>query len=296
MEQLILTGNISSTDIPLRISEPFETPPTDLAQINQRLLNGGKLTFEDADLEFGEINIHTDSKLFLGVHELELKNSRIITNGNFLEIFCKKIKLDSNSKILSFQQKDTKAKSEIDGDYGGDVHIYVTGQVESPLSINLKGQDGGDGIQGVTGTTGKEGRRGRSARNGSFGTCRRGPGKGKRGGRGGTGGNGTDGGDGGDGGVLKVYFIEQNIPADLNIGFKALPGGFGKGGAPGKGGEGGRGGKGGSNAGNCIPRSDPERSRGPKGPRGISGKAGKSGVNGKEGKSFIERIEVDELK
>ena len=217
MEQLILTGNLSSSDIPSRITEPFSTTPEDIAEISNRLQNGGKLTLENAVLEFGEISPFSDSRLFLGVKQLKLKNSKIITNGNFLEIFCDKISMDSDSKIISFKHANKRAINEIEGDYGGDTHIYLTNKIDSKLTIHINGQDGGNGLKGGTGSTGSQGARGRSARNGDFGSCRRGPGGGHAGGQGGTGSNGTNAGDGGNGGV--VDFIDENDDAVLAFDF-----------------------------------------------------------------------------
>lgn len=294
MEQLILTGNLSSSDIPSRITEPFSTTPADIAEISNRLQNGGKLTLENAVLEFGEISPFSDSRLFLGVKQLELKNSKIITNGNFLEVFCAKISMDSDSKIISFKHANKRAKNEIEGDYGGDTHIYLTNKIDSMLTIHINGQDGGNGLKGGTGSTGSQGARGRSARNGSFNSCRRGPGGGHAGSQGGTGSNGTNAGDGGNGGVLKIFYIEKNIQNDLEIDFKSKKGTGGIGGEGGNGGAGGAGGLGGSNAGNCNSRS-PERNRGAQGPQGNTGNQGTSGVDGEDGKSFIERIEVSDL-
>jgi hypothetical protein len=293
MEELILTGNILNSDIPNRITDEFNNVPTSLSQILTRLDEGGKLTLENATLEFGEIDPYDASKLFLGIKELELKNSTIITNGNFLEVYCEKLLMDTTSKIISFKNENSKADIEIKGDYGGNVHLYITDRV-GKLNINLDGQNGGNGKDGVKGNTGAQGPRGRGGRNGSFGTCLRGSGRGGNGQRGGNGSNGSDGANAGDGGVLKIFFLEKDIQTDLEIEFKSNNGIGGIGGNGGLGGDGGTGGLGGKVAGNCH-NSSPERNRGSQGAQGINGIQGNSGVNGIDGKSFIEKINIEDI-
>lgn len=104
MEILKLVGNISVSDFPERITELIEIK--DINEFKTRLKNGGKLILEDAILEIGEINLNQNSYFSIGVLEFTMKNSKIITNGNTLDIFSKKVSMDDKSKIIAFKSKN----------------------------------------------------------------------------------------------------------------------------------------------------------------------------------------------
>ena len=290
-EEIVLSGNLSYEDIPKNISDKFASKPVALSQIEERLDKGGKLTLDGAILKLGEIDLQNNDHYFFGVDRLVLKNSRIVTNGHFLEVFCRNLVMDENSAVESFQEAEGQASKDRDGDHGGEVHIYTLERLHNGLNFELVGQDGGAGSKGSKGSIGSEGRRGRGGRNGSFGTCMRGPGGGGRGGQGGQGGRGNDGGDGGDGGVLRIFYVETDIPNNFSVKVDSSGGIGGTEGPGGDGGDGGIGGRPGANAGNCLRRTR----RGLTGSPGPQGPAGNKGVDGKDGKHVILRISVSDI-
>lgn len=290
-EEVVLSGNLSYEDIPKNIREKFIRKPESLNEIAERLDLGGRVTLDGAILKLGEIDLQKNDHFFLGVDKLVLRNSRIVTNGHFLEVFCRNIVMDEHSSIESFEEASETASKDTDGDHGGEVHIYTLDKLKKDLDFELIGQNGGAGSQGGKGATGSEGSRGRGGRNGSGNTCMRGPGGGGRGGQGGQGGRGKDGGDGGDGGILRVFYVEADIPNNFSIKVDSSAGAGGAEGPGGPGGDGGIGGRPGANAGNCTRRTR----RGPTGPQGPQGPSGARGSDGKNGKHVILRINVSEI-
>ncbi len=290
-EEIVLSGNLSYEDIPKNISDNFPSKPETLSEIEERLDEGGRLALDGAILNLGEIDLQNNDHYFFGVDKLFLKNSRIVTNGHFMEIFCRNLVMDENSAIESFLETNEQAEKDSDGDHGGEIHIYTLKKLKKDLNFELIGQDGGAGPKGSKGSTGIEGSQGRGGRNGSWGTCLRGPGGGGRGGQGSQGGRGKDGGDGGDGGVLRIFYVETDIPNNFSIRVDSSGGVGGAEGPGGDGGDGGIGGRPGANAGNCVRRTR----RGPTGSPGPQGPAGNKGINGKDGKHVILRIGVSEI-
>ncbi len=299
--ELTLSGKLSTSGIPTRISAPI-TQLTTLAALRDRLQAGGGLVLQDAELVLGAPTPGAPSEFTLGVTTLTLVNSRIITNGNHLRIYSDTLRMDAKSQIIAFPEGSAASSAPGSpqgmnghrGDDGGEVSLHLTTPLMGDLRINLSGQTGGAGATGAKGAPGAQGPQGRNARNGDFGTCRRGPGKGGPGGPGAAGGNGGNGGNGGDGGRLLVTFINVPKPAGLP-GEISVAGGAG--GVPGKGGpggDGGRGGRGGANAGNCKPSENPDgRNRGADGPTGPSGKDGQPGGKGRDGVLGIEQVTLN---
>lgn len=290
-EEIILSGDLTYEDIPQNVRQPFSIKPKDVDEIAQRLQSGGRLTLDGAKLRLGKIDLQKNEHFFFGVEKLILKNSRLVTNGHFLEVFCQNIVMDDQSVIESFEESDEQAPTDTDGDHGGEVNIYTINKLQKDLNFELIGQNGGVGSPGSKGSTGSEGSRGRGGRNGSFGTCMRGPGGGGRGGQGGQGGKGKNGGEGGDGGVVRLFYIETDVPNGYSLKLDASAGVGGSGGSGGPGGDGGIGGRPGANAGNCTRRTR----RGPQGPQGPQGPSGHRGNDGNDGKYVILRIDVEDI-
>jgi hypothetical protein len=288
METIIVNGKITPTDLPTAVTSPIERLPEDLEAFRTRLRQGGNLIFDKAELTIGSIDVNADTRVSIAAEKIVIRDSTIITNGNVLELYCSILEVVGKSEILSFKNGESTANLETHGDSGGDIFIYVSGEIKNRLSVRLDGQNGGVGRNGDAGRQGAEGYRGRSARNGPLGTCRRGAGNGGRGGAGEAGTNGTNGGDGGDGGILRVFYVEAPIQPDLEIAFSARSGLGGNAGLGGEGGLGGKGGKRGADAGNCG-IGGRNGADGPNGPRGRDGDAGK---DGEPGKSFIKNINL----
>jgi len=292
METLILSGAVKPHNIPTNITAAWATPPSKMSELEKRLDEGGTLIFDDADLTIGAVNPQANSHLFIAVRQLELRNSRILTNGNSLTIFCQEFRQDNASKIDSFPYSHQKAQLGTIGDDGGEIRIYITSKISEKSVVEMSAQDGGDGADGRNGDKGATGYSGRGARNGSFGTCMRGPGNGGNGGRGQNGAPGSNGAAGGNGGTLRIFFLETTIQPELDVKFTSQPGIGGSGGKGGKGGEGGEGGRGGSGAGNCG---------GNRGIHGRSGAPGDPGIDGERGSRgepgfmIIREIKIDEI-
>jgi hypothetical protein len=296
--ELTLSGKLSTSGIPARISAPVAQFTT-LTALRERLQAGGGLILQDAELVIGAPTPGASSEFTVGVTTLKLVNSRIITNGNHLRIYCEALLMDEKSQIIAFPGESTASSAPgapqgmngQRGDDGGEVSLHLTTSLTGDLRINLSGQAGGVGAVGTKGAPGAQGPQGRNARNGDFGTCRRGPGRGGPGGPGDAGGRGGNGGDGGNGGHLLVTFINAPKPTEIpgEISVKG-----GSGGAPGKGGpggDGGRGGRGGSNAGNCRPYENPDgANRGADGPMGPRGQDGQPGAKGRDGVLGIQQV------
>lgn len=219
----------------------------------------------------------------LSLYTLTLtRTSCIITNGNSLDLTVFDL-LGAGGTIQSFDAQTIKPADApagtpgADGRSAGTVSLRVLGHVVGPLTVTLRGQDGGRGGPGAVGAPGPAGNRGADAVKGLF-DCRAGGQDGSPGGKGGVGGAGSPGGTGGAGGAL-ILRAAAARDHDQIISEAAPQGGApGQGGPGGEGGAGGPGGQGGSGDGFCS--GGHAAATGPQGDHGPSGAAGSPGAKG----------------
>jgi hypothetical protein len=272
MEKTRLTGSLKPSDIPTYIKKPLAIPLDAMQEVTERLNQGGELVFNDAELIVGVIDPKVNSQLFIAADTFELKNSKIVTNGNSIIIFCRELIQDTSSTIEGIPTESRKASIESQGDSGGEVHIFTTSKIHGKLNVDLSAQSGGDGENGRNGANGLPGSPGADKASGG------------NGGNAGNGQPGTNGGEGGNGGVLKIHYIETAVQQDLDISFVSKAGTGGKAGQGGAGGIGGRGGKGDAGRSDGLPGSD-----GDDGPNGTDGK------NGVDGDTVINEVKIGDI-
>lgn len=230
------TGAVTEGMIPAIIRTPLVSGISPDA-FTIRLREGGKLEFRNATHELTGGGFGSNTYTFWGVDELILQDSKIITNGNTLIIFCNRLSSERSS-IVSFEGNATKAKAGSNaiepggngepgepGDDGGLVSIHVVGELVGHLGVYLSAQAGGNGGDGSDGAAGRHGAAGTDSRSGVSWSnsipphptyrCTRQAGRGGRGTDGNPGGVGGDGGDGGSGGILQLFNVgAAPIPAE----------------------------------------------------------------------------------
>jgi hypothetical protein len=280
--ELSFTGEVKPISLDRLRPEMLQKLPTraDDREIARSLAQNGSLTLKNSCLVIGDMTSPSRT-VALSVRTLALLDKAcIITNGNHLELTVVDL-LAGGGTIRSFDDPSLSAPSGspgANGHNGGSVSIRVLGRIVGPVTVDLRGQNGGSGGVGQVGAAGVRGPRGSDASSGAFG-CQSGGSDGGRGGPGGQGEPGFSGGDGGDGGNLTLIggaaqFADQITQANLKGGDRG-PGGEG-----GAGGPGGMGGEGGSGSAFCGGGHGGET--GPTGPKGPPGSPGeKTGAEGK---------------
>lgn len=310
-----LTGIIDQDAIPQEITAPFSTRLSNEA-IQSRFRAGGKLRLNNTVLELKGGSHNDNTYTFLALSELEMINSKIVTNGNTLVVFCNSF-LSKNSSIISFDEQNTKADDGTNaierghhggnaspGDNGGNVAVHIFKKFDGLLDVNLLGQDGGEGGEGATGTQGLQGTTGRASetRTSYDGIeppfnlifyCHRRAGNGGVGGNGGPGGNGGNGGDAGNGGLFQLYNVGSEPISNDFIKFEGNAGKAGKKGTGGDGGNGGSGGAGG--AGGRVRGGCSAGKKGANGKKGMKGSDGINGTTGINGSEIREALSLDDL-
>lgn len=298
LAQVIMGGSLT----PERLEPRFTMALTveTLSGFRSHLDRVGDLTLDKATLILPDSP--TGPRTYtLVARKLQFDNSRVITNGNTLEIFAEEIVGDSASQIVSFTTTSGLPPNEpspgtLDGPHGlngrnaSDITIYTAGDFRNKMTLSLRGQDGQAGTTGQAGSIGTAGARGRPGRCAPIGTgCRRGPGDGRQGGAGGTGGRGGNSGAGGNGGNITIVFfnkapVQNNLPIYANEG--------GRPGAVGQGGQGGPGGLGGAkgNRGPCCHGNAAHDGR--TGSDGARGTAGSQGAHGFKGQFVAKRQDI----
>jgi hypothetical protein len=293
MTNIELSGNLTIQSIQ-QAASVFLTPidPSTFSDINQLytlLKNRGTLTLKNAIL----ILPKNDPKIFIGVHRLILKNSKIYCNSTDTFILCNEYE-HYESSINSFSPENITANngesSTVEGNPGLDgedgfsaanVFCFTTDEVKTDaigINVNLTGQNAGNGGNGKDGKKGLKGRKGRNCETGDLpGDCESGCGDGHIGKTGQKGGDAGDGGNGGNGGKYEFRLHGYDISPDYFFRFTSNGGKFGYAGIVGDGGEGGDGGDAGRFGcrhcnGICHP-----------GPKGIKGQIGNSGNKGLAG-------------
>jgi hypothetical protein len=304
----IISCNSNNQSIPEEMIKPFEVG-INPDRLKARLKEGGTLRFRGATHVLDGGTYNSNNYTFWACDTFELKDSKIITNGNTLVIFCNKFIAD-NAEILSFTAEKASALSGLNasdlgghggngipGDDGGLVSIHVIEEFQGRLIANLAGQNGGNG---GSGRNGDKGSRGEKGVNGADGVvfdgfppfpkyvCKRQGGQGGKGGMGQPGGNGGLAGDGGNGGILQIFNVGLQPIPDAAIEFSSLPGKGGVAGTPGTGGEGGDGGSGGD--GNFACHGGPS---GQTGDRGANGYQPENGHDGGNGQLIKENLDIE---
>lgn len=276
---ILPTGQAAFAAIP---STMRGTGPTGLsgAALEQDLARRGSLVLDGAHVVVGPPG--AGETFDLRVYSLTLKNNaRIVTNGNHLRLFARKVIVEGGS-IISFEEGNQAAADGAPGEKGkdgldgGSVSLEHIASVEGLFPIHLSGQDGGRGGDGTVGPPGFQGARGRAAEPG-FIDCKRGGETGSQGSPGGKGGTGGTGGNGGSGGKL-ILVVDSGV-VNKALTFDAPSGHPGQGGAGGIGGRGGPGGQGGNGAGLCG--GGAPGAPGGDGPLGDVGPAGRVGQPGR---------------
>ncbi len=169
--------------------------------------------------------------------------------------------------------------------------LVILGELTGPLSLDLRGQDGGTGGVGQSGGPGGAGASGRAAVPGLL-DCRKGPGAGGDGGDGGLGGRGGRGGNGGLGGtVIVIAPEEQAATIDELLDVTVDGGAAGEGGAPGIGGTEGRAGR----EGRATPPCRSARRDGKTGQRGGDGVEGEDGDPGESGDYYLLPLPAEQF-
>ena len=298
LAQVIVGGPLAPDNLEARFTAP--PPISTLSGLQAHLGHVGDLTFRNATLVLPD-SPSGPRVYVVAARNLRFANSRIITNGNKLEIFAEEIDADSASSIMSFTTRNALPPSSplpetrdgpsgIAGRNAGDVTIHVIQDFRDKLTLELSGQDGQPGTSGQRGSTGSRGATGRSGKCGTAGVgCRSGPGDGGNGGPGGTGGRGGNGGAGGNGGNIVIVFFNKD-PSETNLPVYSNDGG--RPGAAGQGGAGGAGGPGGDkgNRGPCCRRNAAHN--GAQGPNGSAGPSGNHGTHGAKGRFVSRRQDI----
>jgi len=272
MEKTRLSGSLKPSDIPTYINKPLATPLYNMQEVTERLNQGGELVFNEAKLTVGVIDPKVNSQLFIAADTVELKNSKIVTNGNSIIIVCRELIQDKLSTIEAIPTEARKASIESPGSSGGEVQIFIASKINGKLNLDLSAQAGGDGENGRNGANGLPGSPGANKANGG------------NGGNAGNGQPGTNGGDAGNGGVLGIHYIETAVQQDLDSLFISKAGTGGKAGQGGTGGIGGRGGQGDAGRSDGLAGND-----GSDGPNGIDGK------NGIDGDTVINEVKIEDI-
>lgn len=224
----------------------------------------------------GDRTINSDVVEFTG-------GSRIVTNGNALNITASEIKINSQAAISSFTSRTPDGVPGTPGDDGGTLVVRAQQITGGDLRIDLSGQDGLPGTNGAQGASGAAGGNARGRGLQGFRGCGGGH-DATHGGPGGTGGDGSAGGAGGNGGTIVVQVSGEGPEASLSHllivskDSRTIPGTPGTGGAAGPGGPGGPGGAGDGGHDGCGGRGGK-----PNGPPGAAGRAGDPGLPGKAG-------------
>ncbi|MES2836783.1 MAG: hypothetical protein V4667_04630 [Bacteroidota bacterium] len=119
------------------------------ADLEQRIIKNGNLHLDSSYLF---LDAKKEQNLFLIFNEVSLNETRIITNGNTLTIFCNKL-ICTNSAIISFTPNYLTAindgKNNYSGKRGGIVRIVVLNQMQGKLNVFLDGQNGANGFDGL---------------------------------------------------------------------------------------------------------------------------------------------------
>ena len=171
------SGVVTGEMIPVEVRQPFPPAITpDMLKI--RLHEGGTIKFTAATHELVGGGFSDNTYTFLACDKFIMKNSKIITNGNTLIIFCN-VFSSEDSQIISFEGNDKKALRGPDGsgpsahgeagdpgDSGGLVSIHIIEKIEGHIFCNLAGQDGGDGGNAVDGAPGSRGGKGSASKSG----------------------------------------------------------------------------------------------------------------------------------
>ena len=267
-------NQIQATSLPTNVLQSGASPIPGQCSL---VLSGQDLVFP-APLEAGS------TKFSISVKRLELRQSRIITNGYRVSIRASEI-ISEDGQILSFLSRKAgpgngAGQPGANGLSGGNLEL-VADVLRGTLVVDLRGQEGGDGAAGAAGPPGARGVAGSPGVSGVFG-CQAGGGNRGPGATGGKGGRGGDGGRGGNGGslVLSVGRVIQGkgVVANLEGGAGGQAGPGGPGGPPGAGGEGG------SGSGFCR--------GGQPGPPGRQGPIGDPGTGGQKGVSGNQHVKV----
>ncbi len=296
------TGSIAEDTIPQEVTNPLPANLT-AQSLSIRLQETGTVRFIDGGTEIVGGGFSADLIRIWVIDTFELKNSKIITNGNTLVIICNKLIADGAS-IVAFDANHRKAASGAahvgkngepgkPGDSGGLVSIHVIQSMEGRLDVDLSGQEGGNGLDGIAGDPGGPGTPGTPCDAGFSGwpvphpICHADGGPGGKGGTGGPGGHGGQGGNGGKGGSFLLYNVGDNSIPQAAYSFKADGGGAGQSGRGGSGGQGGDGGSGGD--GNWVCHGGPV---GPRGDTGTEGNSPGNGVQGPPGLKIIQNLDL----
>ncbi len=304
------TGSITYEMLPVEARAEFDR------NLNQdsfkiRLKEGGTIKFENVIMPIQTIDVTRNALAFWACDVFEMVNSKIITNGNTVVIFCNKFKGDG-AEVISFPSEQKKAPNGTSGiapgangnlgqlgDGGGLLSIHIIQEALGRIIVDISGQNGGDGGHAMDGSNGAKGPNGRDSHTTKVGVrvgippiaimeCDTEAFPGGKGGTGQAGGDAGNGGNGGSGGIFQLINVGDSPIDDAFFDFTSNPGIGGVGGRAGRGGLGGPGGDGGRGSAACHGAN-----AGPVGDIGTEGTPGVKGADGQLGQIIKRNLPLE---